>query len=292
MNILVTGGAGFLGSTFVKYLLETYPNYQVNVLDSIYIGSLSNLSNCYTNPNFQFFLGNVSDTYMTGLLAEYADIIVNFANSKDSSDCIGAQTLATIASSSGARLIHISDYRVYGGYGIHPPKEEDPLNPITINDGIKAASDMIIQSYIEEHGVDGKIIRIPNSFGPFQSADSPIPSIIKAILEGQDISVPNGEYEFMYSKDVCHAIDLVINSNAKSSILNIGSGVRHSMVEVAHMIISLCGASRTKVSVNRVSKPVRFGISSERAIYELGQYDITPIKAALKETVDWYKTRG
>jgi dTDP-glucose 4,6-dehydratase len=295
MRILVTGGAGFIGSAFVRYILDKYPNYQVNVIDNLSTGELSNFGQCHSNPNFQFFLGNISDYFITELLVENADIVVNFANSRNpldmvSTNCEGVQILLESIAKSKTKLLHISDYSVYGGYGIHPHREDSLLSPNCPQHASQAAGDILVQGYNKNYNLASTIIRLVTPYGPFGNPKNNHVSkaIADAILE-KPITIPNGSYEFMSVEDQCKAIDRIMHSKNHAPILNVGSGHRHNMTEIAHMIQKELG-HKGNIIVERSTPPVQYGIDSSRAIHDIGNYPTIDIKKGIKNTVRWYKS--
>ena len=294
MNILVTGGAGFTGSTFIKYMLDKYPMYQINVVDNLSSGNLSNLMSCHSKSNFQFFLGNISDVFVMDLLVEESDLIINFADEKheinmSTTNSIGVQNIMEIISKldTKKRFIHIGDYSVYGGYSIHPSREEDILKPISPHAASRASADLLVNAYNHSNDIPTSIIRFSSIYGGYQSPKAYIPNMIISMIKDEEFCVPNGNYELMHVLDQCRIIDKVIHSSRKFSTLNAGSGYRCSMTEVAHIIRKILKKD-CPIIVDRISKPIQHGVSSDRAMFELGKYKAIDINDGLAQTIKWY----
>lgn len=292
MKILLTGGAGFIGSTFSKYMLEKYPDYQISALDNLETGKLSNFGQLHSNPNFQFYLGNVADEFMMEMLIEWADVIINMSSSNEpktmnESNCAGTQTILNLLSNNPKRYIHVSDYIVYGGYSIHPNMEADLLKPQGAYAGSKAASDQLVLGYSEEYDIHATIVRLTDSYGPFLPLNHGIGAIVSNIIDDSEVTVINGNYEFTYVLDQCYFLDKVIHSNKKTKIYNMGSGHRASFSEIAFQVKKALKKDSI-IRVERVVKPIQYGVASDRALMELGKLPITSLKDGLARTINWY----
>jgi dTDP-glucose 4,6-dehydratase len=229
---------------------------------------------------------------MMEMLVEISDVVINFADESNTlnmcaTNCIGAQVLSELCAQSNKRLIHISNYSVYGGYSIHPSREEELLVPRTPHAASKVAADELVIGYSEGRDLQSIIVRLVTAYGPNEKPNTGVANIITSAILGKDITVPNGNYEFMYVQDQCAVIDKILHSNKKTRIYNIGSGFRCGMLEISH-IVKKALQSNCDVNVERISHPVQHGVSSDRAVFELGKYPVTYLKDGLMRTINWY----
>lgn len=297
MNYFVTGGAGFIGSNYVQMLLTNQlgPVSKVTVFDKLtYAGSLENLKQVVTDPRFSFIQGDICDEELVRTSILKNDIIVHFAAeshvdrsiSKPSefirTNVLGTQVLLSVAVENEAKLfLHVSTDEVYGSIESGSSVESDPLLPNSPYSASKAASDLLVRSYVQTFGLDARITRCCNNFGPNQYPEKFIPLSIKNLLENRRIPVyGNGENirEWIHVGEHCRAIQSVIDSGVKGEIYNIGSGHLFTNLQLAEKILALFKASENWIEYveDRKGHDYRYALNKSKIELELGfriQYD-------------------
>ena len=259
MKLLVTGGAGFIGSNFIHYLLEKYPGYYIINYDKLtYAGNLENLATIQESNNYKFVQGDI----LNKELLEYVvntfevDVIVNFAaeshvdrsitNSSEfvTTNVLGTQILLEVAKKHSLRFIQISTDEVYGSLGPTGYFTEDtPLSPNSPYSASKASSDFLVRSYHETFGLNINITRCSNNYGPYQFPEKLIPLMIINAFKGKSLPVyGDGQNirDWLHVKDHCSAIDLVIHKGKSGEVYNIGGhNERTNIVIVEHILETL-----------------------------------------------------
>lgn len=310
MKFLITGGAGFIGSNFIHYMLDKYPDYQIINYDKLtYAGNTENLESIQNLNNYTFIKGDINNRE----LLEYVDdsynidVIVNFAaeshvdrSIKNSSDfvktnIVGTQTLLDVARKNNLRFIQISTDEVYGSLGpIGYFSEETPLSPNSPYSASKASADLIVRSYHETFGLNTNITRCSNNYGPFQFPEKLIPLMIINALEGKPLPVyGNGKNirDWLHVKDHCSAIDLVIHKGKPGEVYNIGGNNEKMNLEIVECILDFLKVSKELITFvpDRLGHDFRYAIDSNKIRKELGWRPEYSFEKGIKETIAWYQ---
>lgn len=297
--ILVTGGAGFIGSNFVRFMAN---KAQITVVDALKYGS--NLNNL-KDLNIKFVKGNICDYRLMAELVKDVDAIVNFAAESHvdrsisdpypfiESNIVGTYTiLETIRKvNPKLKLVHISTDEVYGDIKEGSFKEDDPLRPSSPYSASKASSDILILSYVRTYNLNAVITRCTNNFGPYQFPEKLIPkAIIRASMNKKIPIYGSGENvrDWIYVLDHCEAIEVVLNKGEKGEVYNISSGNEKNNIEVAEEILSLLGKKDLIEFVeDRPGHDIRYSLDSSK-IRKLGWSPKHSLKDGLEKTVNWY----
>lgn len=304
---IITGGAGFIGSHFVKYILNRYPDVEVVVLDKLnYRGNLENLREVEDNPNYTFVKGDICRREDVEPLMEDADWIVNFAAesfvdrsimSPDDfikTDVFGVHNLLEIIKDSDScKLFHISTDEVYGSVEEGYCDEEYPLRPGNPYSASKASGDLLILSYVNTYKLPAIITRSTNNFGPNQYPENFIPLFITNCIDNEPLPLyGDGQNvrDWLYVEDNCRAIDLILNDGELGEVYNIAGGVEKTNLEVARLIMELTGVSEDLLHFvrDREGHDFRYGVDDSKLRDELGFEPSFDFETALEMTVEWY----
>lgn len=305
MKVLVTGGAGFIGSNYVRHLLE-HSDDSVVTLDALtYAGSKSNLDGILDHPRHEFVEGDIRNSELVGELFATADAIVNFAaeshvdRSIESSETFvstniqGVQTLLNAAREVDIeRFVHISTDEVYGEISEGQFSEDDRLNPRNPYAATKAGADLLVQSYFVTYDLPLVITRSSNNYGPRQHPEKLIPKFIRNASTGQSLPVygdGSNVREWLYVEDNCRAIDRVLRNGTVGEVYNIGSGFELSNLEVTRRIIDCVGASEDLIDFveDRPGHDQRYALDTEK-IESLGWEPQWSFDDGLERTVQYY----
>ena len=256
MQLLITGGAGFIGSNFIRYMLKAHPTYSITNLDKLtYAGNLENLKDIEAHPNYRFVQGDISDSDIVDPLAQKASTIINFAAETHvdrsimdpgrfiQTDVHGTYVLIEAARKyRHHRYVQISTDEVYGSIEQGSFSEESPLRPNSPYSASKAAADLLVMSYVKTYGLPAVITRSSNNFGPYQYPEKVIPLFITNAIN--DAMLPlygDGENirDWIYVLDHCRAIDLVLHKAPPGSSYNIGTGKELSNLKLTLTILKL-----------------------------------------------------
>ena len=311
MKLLVTGGAGFIGSNFIHYLLDKYPDYHIINYDKLtYAGNLENLENIQEFKNYTFIKGDINNQELLEYVVNTneVDVIVNFAaeshvdrSIKNSSEFVttnilGTQKLLDVAKNNSLRFIQISTDEVYGTLGPTGYFTEDtPLSPNSPYSASKASADFIVRSYHETFGLNTNITRCSNNYGPFQFPEKLIPLMIINALKGKPLPVyGDGKNirDWLHVKDHCCAIDLVIHKGKPGEVYNIGGNNEKTNIEIVEHILEKLGVSKELITFvqDRLGHDYRYAIDSKKIQNELGWKPIYSFEDGIKETLLWYQT--
>ena len=244
--ILITGGAGFIGSNFFRYMFEKYPNYRFIILDALtYAGNPENIpQEMMTDERLEFWYGNVCNGELVYNLVEKSDIVVHFAAESHvarsifdtqiffKTDVLGTQTVATavVKTERVEKFIHISSSEVYGTAVESPMTEDHPLNPMSPYASAKAGADRLVYSYWKTYDIPTIILRPFNQYGPNQHLEKVIPRFITSAILNEPLTVHGtgeAKRDWLYVEDLCKRIDLVIHADlkkVKGEVINLGSG--------------------------------------------------------------------
>jgi dTDP-glucose 4,6-dehydratase len=263
MRILVTGGAGFIGSNFVKHVMATRPDDEILVLDALtYAGNIDNFdAGCRSDPRFSFWYGNVCNGDLVHDLVQKVDAVVHFAAESHvarsiydnslffTTDVIGTQTMANaVAKADRVRVfIHISTSEVYGTALAEPMDEDHPLNPLSPYASAKAGADRLVYSYHATYGIPAVIVRPFNNYGPNQHLEKVVPRFITSALDGRPMTVHGtGEAmrDWLFVEDTVKALALLLDyrpGDGPCEVFNLGTGRAVSVLEIAETICSITG---------------------------------------------------
>jgi dTDP-glucose 4,6-dehydratase len=311
MRILVTGGAGFIGSNFVRYWLERHPDDHVVVLDLLtYAGNRANLDD--VGDRFVFVEGDIADREVAErvLRDEEIDTVVNFAAESHNSlavvdpgrffrtNVLGTQTLLEAVRTIGGfnRFHHISTCEVYGDLPLDTDEvftEESPYRPRTPYNASKASADHAVRAYSETYGLPITITNCSNNYGPYQFPEKVIPLFVTNALDDQPLPLyasTQNRREWLHALDHCRAIELVLENGAEGETYNVGSGVEKSIEEIADAVLDLTGrpADLKTIVPDRPGHDRRYILDSSKLRRELGWEPEIDFERGLAETVAWY----
>ncbi len=308
-RILVTGGAGFIGSNFVLYMLEHYPEYQVWNLDTLtYAGNLENLQPVENHPNYRFIKGSITDPALVESLArEGLDGIINFAAESHVDRSIedpgifvetnvkGAQILLEAAKKYGVRrFLQVSTDEVYGSLG--PTgyfREDTPIAPNSPYSASKAGADLLVRAYHETFGMDTVITRCSNNYGRFQFPEKLIPLMVTNALEGKPLPVYGDGMnirDWLHVEDHCSAIALAFSKGESGQVYNVGGNNERSNIQIVKRILQLLDKTEALITYvkDRPGHDRRYAIDSGKIRAELGWQPKYSFEDGIAATVDWY----
>jgi len=306
LHVLVTGGAGFIGSHLVDLLLER-PGTRVTVLDKLtYAGTVQNLRVHEPDPRFRFVRGDVADPEVVAPLVGEADCVVHAAAEShvdrsiaDSrafvvSNVVGTQVVLESCRTAGKPMLLVSTDEVYGsGAPEGAFAETDPLLPRNPYAASKAGADLLCRSYFATYGMSVTIVRGTNTFGPRQHPEKAIPTFVVAALRGEPLPVygdGSNRREWLYVRDFVRAIGTVLDAGEPGGVYNIGGGTELSNLELARRICVLAGAEEALVTFvpDRPGHDFRYGLAWDR-LGELSWRPAVPFSDGLLLTVSWYR---
>ena len=315
MKILVTGGAGFIGSNFVYYELDNYPNDEVICLDKLtYAGNLETLEVAMKNPKFKFVKGDIADrAFVDELFAsEKPDVVVNFAAESHvdrsienpeiflQTNVIGTSVLMDACRKYGIKRYHqVSTDEVYGDLPLDRPDlfftETTPLHTSSPYSASKASADLLVQAYYRTYKLPVTISRCSNNYGPYHFPEKLIPLMIANALNDKKLPVyGKGENvrDWLYVEDHCSAIDLIIRKGKIGEVYNIGGHNERTNLEVVKTIIKELGKSEDLIEfvTDRPGHDRRYAIDPTKIHNELGWLPATKFDDGIKKTIDWYLT--
>ena len=307
MRLLVTGGAGFIGSNFIRYMLTKYPDYQIINLDKLtYAGNPENLRDVEKNKKYTFIKGDINDTKLIEKILTPRDRLINFAASthvdrsiKDASDFIRANIQGTYSLLEAARhkklklFLQISTDEVYGSILKGKSREKDPLEPNSPYSASKASADHLVRSYHITYKLPAIITRSSNNFGPYQYPEKAIPLFVTNLLEGKKIPLYGDGLncrDWIFVLDNCRAIDMVIHKGKTGEIYNIGTGSEIPNILLAKKILSLTRKTNSSIEYvpDRPGHDRRYALNCAK-LKNLGWQKEFKLEPALKITIDWYK---
>lgn len=306
MNLLVTGGCGFIGSNFIRHMLKKYPDYRIINIDKLtYAGNPDNLKDIEDNSNYSFIRGDICDPEIVNKAMKNMDYVVHFAAEShvdrsidDGSifvrtNILGTHTILESAHKHGIkRLIHVSTDEVYGSITRGSFKETDILTPSSPYSSSKAGSDLLVQSYYITHKLPVIITRCTNNFGPYQYPEKLIPLFVTNLLENKKVPVyGTGQNirDWIYVLDHCKAVDFVLHNGSIGEIYNIGGGAEKTNLEITDKIIEIIGSDRSMIEYvkDRLGHDLRYSLDCSK-LRELGWAPEHDFDEALEETVRWY----
>ena len=313
MKILVTGGAGFIGSNFIYYMLEKHPGYKVVCLDALtYAGNLETLEDAMKNPDFKFVKGDITDREAVRNLfsEEKFDIVVNFAAESHvdrsieepevflKTNILGTQVLMDASREYDVKRYHqVSTDEVYGDLPLDRPDlfftEETPIHTSSPYSASKASADLLVMAYHRTYGFPATISRCSNNYGPYHFPEKLIPLMIANALADKSLPV-YGEglniRDWLYVKDHCSAIDLIIHNGRVGEVYNIGGHNEKANIDVVKTILKELGKPESLITyvTDRKGHDMRYAIDPTKIHTELGWLPETKFDDGIKMTIKWY----
>jgi dTDP-glucose 4,6-dehydratase len=316
-TVLITGGAGFIGSNFAHYVAEKYPDYRIIVLDILtYAGSIENLPPAMLTSKpgdrLRFWYGNVCNADLVNTLVSEADVIVHFAAETHvtrsiydnllffQTDVLGTQTVTNAVLKSGKRVrrfIHISTSEVYGTAESEKMDEDHPLNPMSPYASAKCGADRLVYSYWATYKIPAVILRPFNNFGPRQHLEKVVPRFITSVLLGEDLIVHGdgkAARDFVYVEDVCRALDLVMHAPDRlvvGEVFNVASGQHRAIVDIANDIVRIMDYDPRKISFagDRPGQVLRHSGGIAKIARVIGWEPQISWTEGLARSIAWYK---
>lgn len=309
MNILVTGGAGFAASNFIRHILKKYPNYAIVNLDKLtYAGNLNNLKDIEGNANYKFIKGDIADERtVKKVLRNYRlNTIINYAAEThvdrsilDPSAFIKTDVLGVLNLLEGvkefniAKYIQISTDEVYGSLTKGKFTEESPFLPNSPYSASKASGDLLCRAYLKTYNLPIIVTHACNFYGPYQYPEKFIPLFITNLLENRKVPIygdGKNVREWLYVLDHCNAIDFLLHKGELGEVYNIGSGVEEKNIDVAKIILEELDQNKEMVEYvkDRPGHDLRYAVDFSK-IKKLGWQPEFKFAEAIRETIRWYK---
>jgi dTDP-glucose 4,6-dehydratase len=308
-NILVTGGAGFIGSNFVRYMLREHPDYRLVVYDKLtYAGNVSSLLDVHDDPRYRFARGDIADKHnlADAIRDNQIDTIVNFAAESHvdrsilepdafiHTDVVGTYVLLEAARQFGLERLHqVSTDEVYGSIATGAFKEGDPLEPNSPYSASKAGGELMVRAYHETYGLNTVVTRGSNTFGPYQYPEKVAPLFITNALDDEPLPLyGDGRQvrDWLYVLDHCAGIDRVLHRGQAGQVYNLGGGNERHNIDVTRRILQLLGKPESLIRpvADRPGHDRRYALDCSK-IHALGWRPARDFETALAETVDWYR---
>ncbi len=309
MRILVTGGAGFIGSNFIRYMMEEDPDVKILNLDKLtYAGNLDNLQGLESSPRYEFVHGDICDAALVNeLLAPPLDAVVNFAaeshvdrSIEDSRSFVETNVLGTHGLLEAARknrlprFLQVSTDEVYGslpatGYFT----EETPLSPNSPYAASKASADLLVKAYVHTHHFPGLITRCSNNYGPYQFPEKFLPLLIHNARQDKPLPIYGDGMnvrDWLYTRDHCRAIDLVLRRGQVGEVYNIGGHNEWKNIDIARRVLEELGKPESLLTFvkDRPGHDRRYAIDAGKIERELGWRPETKFEEGLRLTIRWY----
>lgn len=309
MKLLVTGGAGFIGSNFVLYMLQQYPEYEIINVDSLtYAGNLENLKSVENNPKHTFVKADITDAKaMDELVSQGVDVIVNFAAESHvdrsilepdvfvKTNVLGTQVLLDAARKYEiTKFVQVSTDEVYGTLGDTGFfTEKTPLEPNSPYSSSKAGGDLLVRAYHETFGLPVNITRCSNNYGPYQFPEKLIPLMISKALADESLPIYGDGLnvrDWLYVEDHCSAIDLVIHKGNNGEVYNVGGHNERTNIQIVKTILEQLGKPESLMTFvkDRPGHDRRYGIDPTKIMSELGWKPKHNFETGIKETIAWY----
>lgn len=314
MNVLVTGGAGFIGCNFIRHMIKNHPGYRIVCIDSLtYAGDMNNLADVMSLENFAFFKADITDrNAVYGIFeSERPDIAVNFAaeshvdRSLDDPEIFlktnitGTSVIMDACLKYGTKRFHqISTDEVYGDLPLDRPdllfSEDSPLRPSSPYSASKTSADLLVMAYHRTYGLNVTISRCSNNYGPCQHTEKFIPLMITNALAYKPLPVyGSGENvrDWIHVSDHCSAVDLIIHSGRNGGIYNIGGSCEMRNIDIVRLICRELGKPETLIShvADRKGHDLRYAIDSSKLRSELGWYPKIKFADGIRDTIEYYK---
>lgn len=316
MKILITGGAGFIGSNFAHYRFEKYPEDEIFVLDKLtYAGNLDNLSDLLKSERFHFVQGDIADKAFVDALFEKEkfDIVANFAAETHvdrsitgpgifvMTNIVGTYNVLDAARVSNVKRYHqISTDEVYGDLGTNSKDfftEETAIKPNCPYAASKASADILVNSYFETYQMPVTISRCSNNYGPYQFPEKLIPYFFRLISEGKQVPVyGDGQNvrDWLYVIDHCRAIDMILSRGRVGEVYNIGGNNEKTNLEITKFLLEFLGKDESLIVYvdDRLAHDRRYAIDASKIKRELGWEPSVNFKEGIAKTFEWYKNNA
>ena len=310
MKLLITGGAGFIGSNFIRYLLERRKNTHIVNLDKLtYAGNLESLAPVANHPRYCFFHGDIADpVVLSNVLAQHPDVVVNFAaethvdrSIEDAAPFLRTNVVGTHVLLDAVRqariplLVHISTDEVYGSAAPGQSFREDAnLNPGSPYAASKAAADLLVCSYRNTYGLPAVILRCTNNYGPYQFPEKVIPLVIANALEDKPVPVYGDglhERDWLYVEDYCRAVETILEHSAPHGIYNVSSEALQPNRALVRTILRLLGRPDSLIRFvdDRPGHDRRYSLDSGKIRQVLGWRPIVSFEEGIQRTIEWYQ---
>jgi dTDP-glucose 4,6-dehydratase len=307
-TILVTGGAGFIGSNFIHYLAAHHPDWRIINLDKLtYAGNLENLRGVEDRPNYRFVHGDIADRQCVAPLVAESDYVVNFAaethvdrSIHDAGDFIRTDVYGTFvlleafrASDRARRFVQISTDEVYGAIETGSARETDPIAPRNPYSASKAGADRLAYSYFVTYEVPVIVTRASNNYGPRQYPEKVIPLFVTNALEDKPLPLYGDGLQvrdWLHVEDHCRALDLVLHHGVPGEVYNVGGGYELENLELTRRVLRILGKPESLVTrvADRPGHDRRYSLDTTK-LRALGWSPSVPFDEGLRATVDWYR---
>ena len=308
MKILVTGGAGFIGSNYVRRLAQSLTEkHEIYVLDALtYSGNLANLGSVLELENVHFIHADIRNSVVVESLMAKVDYCVNFAAESHVDRSISTPTEVVDSNFNGTltlleaarenqikKFVQISTDEVYGSITHGTWTEESPLLPNSPYSASKAASDLLVRSYSQTFGMQVNITRCTNNYGPYQFPEKLIPLFITNLVNGKNVPVYGSGLnvrDWLHVDDHCAAIDLVLQNGRSGEIYNIGGGLEITNIALTTKLLNALGFDESRIDFvpDRKGHDLRYSMSYQKIAKELGYSPKVEFEVGFKETIDWY----
>ncbi len=313
MTIIVTGGAGFIGSNFIYYMLKKYPDYKIVCVDCLtYAGNMSTLEHALDNPNFCFYKTDICDREEIYKIFEYQkpDMVVNFAAESHvdrsienpeiflKTNILGTQVMMDACRKYGIKRYHqVSTDEVYGDLPLDRPDlfftEQTPIHTSSPYSSSKAGADLLVLSYHRTYGLPVTISRCSNNYGPYHFPEKLIPLMIANALNDKPLPVyGNGcnVRDWLYVEDHCKAIDLIIHKGKDGEVYNVGGHNEMANIDIVKLICKKLGKSESLITyvADRKGHDMRYAIDPAKIHRELGWLPDTRFEDGIDKTIEWY----
>lgn len=307
-TLLVTGGAGFIGSCFIRHIINKYKDYKVINLDALtYAGNIENLDDIKDNPNYTFVRGNICDKKLVRELINESDCVVNFAAESHVDRSISSPEIFIETNIQGTlnllqaskelgieRFLQVSTDEVYGSLGKDGYfYETTPIAPNSPYSASKASADMLVRAYRETYNMPVLNTRCSNNYGPYQYPEKLIPLFISKLKKGEKVPVYGDGLnvrDWLYVYDHCKAIDTVLHQGKVGEIYNIGGHNEKTNLEITRLILNAMGKDDSSIEYvpDRLGHDKRYAISNNKITSELGWKPSVTFEEGIKLTIDWY----
>ena len=308
MKILVTGGAGFIGSCFIRHMLKSHPDYKIINFDCLtYAGNIENLDDIKDNPNYSFVKADICDKKAVDRAVSEVDCVINFAAESHVDRSIlnpeifietnikGTLNLLDCAKKHGIqRYLQVSTDEVYGTLGKDGYfTENTPLAPNSPYSASKAGADMLVRSYFETYKTPVLITRCSNNYGPYQYPEKLIPFFISKLLKGEKVPLYGDGLnvrDWLYVYAHCRAIDTVLHKGREGEVYNVGGHNEKSNIEITKIILKEMGRDENSIEYvkDRLGHDRRYAIDNTKITTELGWEPSLTFEEGIKLTINWY----